>query len=262
MQQNKIVNNERAPGSQLVKALEQVNEVLRSQGRPYVLDVAEPKELKLLDKNARYMAQETFANLTNNIKVDGDLTSFPLCHREPDGKLLVISGNHRVQAAVHAGVKEIIVLVLIRELTREEKVARQLSHNAIAGKDDPVILKDLWDEIKELDLKMYAGLDSETLKELDKMQFVSISEAVPDFRQMVLLFLPEEIEELKKVLEDADALFTGDENVVVSRQHYERVFKLVVEIKDKYGIVNNPTAFMKIFELARTQMEAMEPTQA
>jgi hypothetical protein len=246
--------------SPLRQALDQLNTVLKDQGKPYILEVVDPASLKLLDKNARYMAQETFANLTNNIKVDGDLTSFPLCHREPDGKLLVLSGNHRAQAAVHAGVNEIIVLVLTRALTREEKVARQLSHNAISGKDDPVILKDLWDEIKEIDLKMYAGLDSEVLKELDKMQFVAISEAVPDFKQMVLLFLPEEIEELKKVLEDADTLFSGDENVVVSRQHYERVFKLVVEIKDKYGIVNNPTAFMKIMELARMQMEAMEPS--
>jgi hypothetical protein len=244
--------------SPLQQALAQVNAVLIAQGKPYTLEVVDPATLKLLDKNARYMAQETFANLTNNIKVDGDLTSFPLCYREPDGKLLVLSGNHRTQAAIHAKVKETIVLVLTRELSREERVARQLSHNAISGKDDPVILKDLWDEIKELDLKMYAGLDSEILKELDKMQFVAITEAVPDFKQMVLLFLPEEVEELKKVLEDADTLFTGDENVVVSRLHYDRVFKLVVEIKDKYGIVNNPTAFMKIVELARAQMQGLE----
>jgi hypothetical protein len=158
---------------------------------PYVLDVAEPGTLKLLDKNARYMSHEMFENLVANIKRDGGLSSLPLCYREPDGTLLVLSGNHRVQAATQAGIEQILVMVIDRELTREEQVAIQLSHNAIDGKDDPLLLKQLWDEIKQIDLKLYAGLDSETIKELEKIQFVSISEARLEYKEIKLLFLPE-----------------------------------------------------------------------
>ncbi len=228
------------------------------QEMPYKLDLVNPREIILLDKNARYMTQEMFDNLVSNIKKDGGLSSLPLCYREPDGRLLVLSGNHRVQAAVHAGLEEVLILVIDKELTRQEQVAVQLSHNAIEGRDDPVILKELWDEIEIIDLKMYAGLDSEIIKELEKMEFTSIVEARPDFKHLMFLFLPEEAEEIKKVLEEIDLYFAGEENYVLSRSHYEQVFNLLVDIKDKYNIINNPTAFMKILDLARAGLSGLD----
>jgi len=223
---------------------------------PYKLDLVDPRSILLLEKNARYMTQEMFQNLVNNIKSDGGLSSLPLCYREKDGRLLVLSGNHRVQAAVHAHLEEILVLVIDKELTREEQVAVQLSHNAIEGKDDPVILKELWNEIEIIDLKMYAGLDSEIIKELEKMEFTSIVEARPDFKHIMLLFLPEEAEEIKKVLAEADLYFAGEQNYILSRKHYDEVFRLLVQVKDSYNIINNPTAFMKIVELASGSLGA------
>ena len=167
-------------------AMEQLNSLLKNM--PYKLDLVDPKKILLLEKNARYMSQEMFQNLVFNTKRDGALSSLPLCYREKAGLLVVLSGNHRVQAAVHAGIEQILVLIIDRELTRQEQVAIQLSHNAIEGKDDPVILKELWDEIKLIDLKMYAGLDSEIIKELERMEFISLADARPDFKQIILLF--------------------------------------------------------------------------
>jgi hypothetical protein len=222
---------------------------------PYQLDYVPPGEIRLLDKNARYMSQEMFQNLVSNVRRDGALSSLPLCWRQPDGTLLVLSGNHRVQAAVHAGLEGILIFVIDRELTREELVAIQLSHNAIEGRDDPVILKELWDEIEMIDLKMYAGLDSEIVKELEKMEFLSIAEARPDFKQIILLFLPEEIEEIRQLMEDIDMIFSGDRNYILTRSHYDEVFRLIVDVKERYNIINNPTAFMKIIEFARERMD-------
>ena len=224
---------------------------------PYKLDLVDPKEIGLLDKNARYMSQEMFENLVNNIKRDGGLSSLPLCYRETLGRLIVLSGNHRVQAAVHAGLTEILILVIDKDLTREEQVAVQLSHNAIEGRDDPVILKELWDEIGQIELKMYAGLDSEVIKELEKMQFASIVEARPDFKQIALLFFPEEVGEIRELIGEIDVVCSGEENYLLSRAHYEEVFRLIVDVKDQYNIVNNPTAFMKIIELARSALNAL-----
>jgi hypothetical protein len=228
------------------------------QGMPYRLDLVNPREIILLEKNARYMTQEMFQNLVSNIKKDGGLSSLPLCYREKDGRLLALSGNHRVDAAVHVGLEEILILVIDKELTRQEQVAIQLSHNAIEGRDDPVILKELWDEIEVIDLKMYAGLDSELIKELERMEFTSIVEARPDFKHLMFLFLPEETEEIRKILSDVDLYFAGEENYILSRAHYEVVFNLLVEIKDQYNIINNPTAFMKIVQLARKSIDAKE----
>ena len=79
-------------------------------------------------------------------------------------------------------------------------------------------------------------------------------EARPDYKHLMLLFLPEETEEIRKTLEEIDLLFSGDENYVLSRKHYDDVFRLLVDIKDKYNIINNPTAFMKIVELVKNNL--------
>ena len=112
---------------------------------PYRLEMATPGELKLLEKNARYMKAEQFQSLVENIKKDGNLSSLPLCYREKDGKLRVLSGNHRVQAGRQAGVEQILVMVVGDEKDSDARLAIQLSHNAIAGQDDLVILKELWE---------------------------------------------------------------------------------------------------------------------
>lgn len=232
------------------EAAARLNEAL-GDSVPYKLGVVVPREVRLLDKNARYMNHEMFTNLVNNIKKDGALSSLPLCYQPtPEAEMIVLSGNHRVQAAQSAGLEFMMVLIIDRELSRSEQVAIQLSHNAISGKDDQAILKSLWDEIEDIDLRMYAGLDSELLAELDKLEFVTISDAQPDFKQVILLFLPEEVEQIKALLQEADVLFSQDETFISSRAHYETIFDTLVEVKDKFNIVNNPTALLKIFELA------------
>lgn len=49
----------------------------------------------------------------------------------------VLSGNHRVQASVEAGIERILVMIIEEDLTRSQAVAIQLSHNALVGEDDP-----------------------------------------------------------------------------------------------------------------------------
>jgi hypothetical protein len=58
------------------------------------------------------MKAEQFQALVENVKKDGNLSSLPLCYREKDGKLRVLSGNHRVQAGRQAGVEQILVMVV------------------------------------------------------------------------------------------------------------------------------------------------------
>lgn len=238
------------------EAAARLNEIL-GDDVPYKLDVVHPKEIALLDKNARYMNHEMFTNLVSNIKKDGALSSLPLCWKQPEGGLVVLSGNHRVQAAALAGLEFVMILVIERDLTRSEQVAIQLSHNAISGKDDQAILKSLWDEIEDIDLRMYAGLDSELLAELDKLEFVTITDAQPEFKQIIFLFLPEEVDQIKALLQEADMLFSQDETFIATRRHYDEVFSTLVQVKEQFNIVNNPTALMKVFELAGEKLSEL-----
>lgn len=242
--------------TQVRQTLERLNEQLGDRF-PYRLEMIDPGAIRLLEKNARYMVHDTFSNLVDNVRRDGGLSSLPLCCREPGGVLTVLSGNHRVQAAVQAGLAEILVLVIPQELSREERIAIQLSHNALAGRDDMLILRDLWQEIADLGLKHYAGLDSETLGEIDKLQVETLSEARPAFEQIILQFLPEETSALREILDDASRVFSRDHNFVASVAHYEQTFAVMVEVKDRFNIVSNPAALAKVIELARERLQEL-----
>lgn len=72
-------------------------------GDALTLAVMDPKDISLLKKNARILKKDVFQQLTANIGRDKRLSSVPLCHRLSDGRVEVLSGNHRVQASVEAG---------------------------------------------------------------------------------------------------------------------------------------------------------------
>ena len=63
----------------------------------------------LLEKNARFMRAEQYQRLVSNVKRDGCLTSVPFAVKNGE-RFLILSGNHRVQAAKDAKLTEILVL--------------------------------------------------------------------------------------------------------------------------------------------------------
>jgi len=73
------------------QTIDRLNETL--SGRfPYRFNMVDPARIKLLEKNARYMDQPTFQQLVDNVRKDGALSSLPLCHQQPDGSMVVLSG--------------------------------------------------------------------------------------------------------------------------------------------------------------------------
>jgi ParB/Sulfiredoxin domain len=224
---------------------------------PYRLELAAPGELKLLEKNARYMKAEQFQALVENVKKDGNLSSLPLCCREKDGKLRVLSGNHRVMASRQAGLEQVLVMVVADEKDPDEQLAIQLSHNAIAGQDDLVILKELWESIKDVQARIYAGLDSDTVKALQGIQFAAITEQRLSYKLANFMFLPEEIESLDQLLKDTAVAFSADTVYLANLNTYDAFFDLVVKIKKRCQIKNSAAAFLKLLELARVGLEQM-----
>jgi hypothetical protein len=218
---------------------------------PYRLELASPGELKLLEKNARYMKAEQFQALVENIKQDGNLSSLPLCYREKDGNLRVLSGNHRVQAARQAGVESVLVMVVADEKDEDKRLAIQLSHNAIAGQDDLVVLKELWESIKNVKARLYAGLDSDTVKALEGIQFAAITEQRLRYKLTSFLFLPEELEDMDQLLKETAAAFAGDEVYLAHLHSFDAFFELITRIKKRCQIKNSAAAFLKLLELAR-----------
>lgn len=218
----------------------------------------DPRELVLLEVNARYMRHETFYTLVNNIRRDGVLTQFPFGAMiyepnepdgEPTGKYEVLSGNHRVKASIEADLAEIQIIVTDQFLTRQERIAHQLSHNAIAGEDDPTILKSLYDELEDVDLRLYSGLDDRTLEMLEAVDLQSLSEANLDFTSVNLTFLPDEIEEAKRVFDDAASVVTADEMWMARWGDYDKFINTLQLAQSSYKVGNTATALMLILRI-------------
>lgn len=89
--------------AQIREKVQELN-ALFGETLPFALGVYDPHKLKLLETNARYMTNDKFARLVENIKRDKALGSVPLVYAGEDPKEpTVLSGNHRVMGARQAG---------------------------------------------------------------------------------------------------------------------------------------------------------------
>ena len=82
----------------------------------------DPRKIKLLDQNARYMKHEEFTRLVENVRRDGKLTSTPFLCLEGE-EYLCLSGNHRTRAAIEVGLSKIVCLATDDKLSEEQKIA-------------------------------------------------------------------------------------------------------------------------------------------
>ena len=228
--------------------IEELNRRIEEAGQPFKLAVVDIEELSLLEKNARYMTNEQFNRLVNNIKQDGGLSSVPFCYKEGD-RYKVLSGNHRVMAAREAGLKQVLIMYTDKKTTKAEQIAVQLSHNAIVGQDDPTILKELWDEINDVDLKVYSGLDDKILDEIKKISIEPLSEVKLDYRTLSFLFLPSELERVKKVIQEAVELCGGDEIYVARLEEFDRMLAAMSKTNAAYNIKNAATSLLIILDV-------------
>lgn len=231
----------------------------------FTIDI-NPREIRLLEQNARYMKHEEFTRLVENIRRDGKLTSTPFLCKEPDGVFLCLSGNHRTRASVEAGLELITCLATDDPLTEEQKIAIQLSHNAISGQDDPATLKALYEKILDTELKKYSGLDDKTLDLLDKFSAISISEANLRFQTLSMVFLPDELEDAKKVMGEALNRVKSSDSVWLARMaEYDAWLDTQEVVSSAYNIKNVATAVDIMLRILARNMyqlsEAWEETE-
>jgi hypothetical protein len=204
-------------------------------------------ELKLLEKNARYMKGPQFNRLVENIKADGCLTSFPLVHRSDDGVLVVVSGNHRVSAAIKAGIEESEVIEVTSPLTRQQFVALQLSHNAIAGQDDPNILRSLYDEL-DFQWKEYSGLTDDAFN-IDELDTSVLRVEQPFYEELTISFLPGDAAVFTDWLETIGKSKAAA-HLVGAYDDFGRFFEQLLAVKAAKGVRNTAVALRLMAELA------------
>lgn len=218
----------------------------------------DPAALTRLVQNARYMRQEEYQRLVANLRRDGALTSVPLVYggEYAEGAELILSGNHRCDAAADAGLAEIDVMLIDEPLSKDQLIALQLSHNAINGQDDPATLKALYEQIDEVDWRSYAGLDDKELALLDDVNLEGLSEANLDFQTVQVVFLPHERERARQALTDAR---TGaDETWLAARADYEPALDALASTHAAHNVGNVATAFGLILDVVENHLADLQ----
>ena len=216
------------------------------------------------EENARYMTADQMRRLSGNIKKDGASTSAVLIYPDIEiNKLVVLSGNHRVEAAKLAGQSVVPVMVIQNYLTPERRVSIQLSHNAITGQDDPNILGRLYESLS-LQYKAYSGLTDDSFNVLEKLDIDSLSLCTPKYEEITLLFLPSEKEVFQKAVEIIDK---SKATKTIHLAHYEefgRLFDALVLVKERNNVFNSAVALRDLVDLALERLEQLkaEPTHA
>ena len=206
------------------------------------------------------MEKNQFDQLTQNIQQDGFLSSVPLCQENADGELEVLSGNHRVKAAIEADIDRILIMTIPEqtnytrqtggqwrpEQTNSKKIAIQLSHNAISGQDDVDLLKNLWDELESLDEQLYSGLESSLFEDFEGYQFEGFTAATPKTRFIGIWFLPEEIEQFDDLLLELEQNPAQQQTYLASVDCYDRLIDYIAQTKKTMKIKNTATAFLRL----------------
>jgi hypothetical protein len=220
----------------------------------------DPRILTLLEINARFMRHEQYQQLVTNLRRDGVLTSAPFVWAAGGGKLIVLSGNHRVQASIEAGLEEITWLQTDHPLTRQQQIAIQLSHNAIDGEDDKSILTQLYQEIDDLDLRAYTGLDDRELGLLADVASKGLPSVNLDYQQLTLTFLPGDGDRAKHGFADAEDLAKGaDDHWLARYEDHIRVLDAISDAGRSHNVKNMALSLayvLDVFENHRTDLTA------
>ena len=147
------------------------------------------RDLKPQAKNARFMTAAQMKRLTENVRRDGHLTSSILVYAPEEEPMEILSGHHRVDAALAAGLEQSEAHVITTHLSAERKTAIQLSHNAVTGQDDPAQLAELYQGLSELDERLYSGLTDDDVQKFQGLDILDLAAAHPEYQEITVLFL-------------------------------------------------------------------------
>lgn len=215
-------------------------------------------DIKLIDEstiNANMMSNKEFSQLKKNIAKGGCSSSITMYQKE-DGRFTIISGHHRFRACKDVGVLKIPSLYCrVSELTNDEILATQISHNSLHGSDDKAVLKKMFDEISSMDFKEFCFIDTSELEAISTMSD-SITPVQEHYKVSLILYKKD-----AKLLEDLLQIVNTDKKdndmVILSagEEGEDEMLEALTAVKDKYKLLASGVAFSKILDLA---MEALD----
>ncbi len=217
----------------------------------------EKVDVSLIDEaeeNANRMTDEEFNTLCENIGISG-LSSTPCCYKKSTGRFVMISGHHRLRACKRLGYKQIGILYCPEEeLSKDEIIAIQLSHNSLHGEDDKNILRKLFSQIQSIDFKQFAHINIDEIKPIDS-NGLDISLMQKNYTFSVVLY-DSALESVNDLLLDIKELNKTSDVVLIADQNPSEELYLNLR-KELYNlnIKSSKVGFVRILELAAKQLK-------
>lgn len=210
--------------------------------------------LREQDVNARVMSAEKFRVLSNNIKSEGFIESLPLCYKLDNGRgeFGIISGHHRVRACRSAGVMVIPILVINRELSRDEIVSKQIAHNSLSGFDDKDILRQLYDSISDINAKIASGISETELGDVEVSVELTEVKVEKSFEPILILFTKEDKDNLEQLIRDLDV--PEYEKMIADIRDFNGFSKLCNRVSKEFDVRNIAGIMAIIIKLAKERL--------
>lgn len=206
------------------------------------------------DMNANEMTGEDFAQLCDNIGKSG-LSSVPSCYKKENGRFVMISGHHRLRACKKLHYKTIGILYCLEsELSKDEIIAIQLSHNSLHGHDNTSILKKLFEQIQSVDFKQFAHVNVDEIPSVNT-EGISVFALKENFVFTVVLY-PDSFDSLDELFGDIrEQASKSDALILANEKENERLLlQLQTEIGKQYDIKSPSISFAKLLELASERL--------
>ena len=221
----------------------------------------EKVDISLIDEaemNANEMTGEDFAALCDNIGKSG-LSSVPCCYKKANGRYVMISGHHRLRACKKLHYSHIGILYCEEsELSKDEIIAIQLSHNSLHGQDNTSILKKLFEQIQSIDFKKFAHINIDEINPIST-DGISIFAMKENFVFSIILYpnsfsnLDELYGDIREQAKKSDALILADQE-----PNEMLLLKLQQDIGTRYDIKSPAITFAKLLELAKERLTEIQ----
>ena len=222
------------------------------------------RDLKPQAKNARFMTAAQMKRLTENVRRDGHLTSSILVYAPEGEPMEILSGHHRVDAALAAGLEQSEAHVITTPLSEERKTAIQPSHNAVTGQDDPAQLAELYQSLSELDERLYSGLTDDDVQKFQGLDILDLAAAQPEHQEITLLFLAGHEKAFREALASIEkAVKTKHPTIyhLACAEDFDQLFEAIIAVKAHTNVFNSATALRIVAELALERLADISGTE-
>jgi hypothetical protein len=218
----------------------------------------DPVSLTLLEENARFFPRERFEMLVKQIKKDGVLQQWPFVWYDKDnGRRVVLSGNHRIKAAIQAGLSQIDWTECDENLSKDERLRIQLGHNAIVGEDDPAVLRRLYESIEDAEERVASGIDDAQLQLFAKAETDPLSEVNLDFMTVLITFLPDELDRAQEAFDEAKKMISAKEHWLAKLPQHDRMLAAIEDTRNAAHIKSVSTVLDLLLDVWDEHRESL-----